>query len=78
MNLTEARTVKQWLTERRAILLAHVDRNIIIVIIKSPGGPVMGVGKSDDDFEEAVRLAQHHYDLGVLQLARMDGTVGEA
>jgi len=79
MNPIEAGQLKRWLDDNGAVLIAHVEGGAFVVLVRSAGGgPVMGVGHSPD-FEEAIRHAQHYYDLGALQLAHItSGPVGQA
>jgi hypothetical protein len=79
MTHIEAGQLKKWLEDNSAVMIAHVEGGAFVVLVRSAGlGPVMGIGRSED-FEEAIRLAQHYYDLGAMQMARITlGPVGQA
>jgi hypothetical protein len=79
VNPIEAGQLRKWLDDNGAVLIAHVEGGTFVVLVRSTGaGPVMGIGQSLD-FEEAIRLAQHYYDLGAMQLTRItSGPVGQA
>lgn len=79
MTPIEARELRKWLEGHDAVLNAQVREGAFVVLIQSRTKPVTGVGHSPDDFEGAIRAAQHFYDLGLLQMARITtGPVGRA
>lgn len=80
MTPIEAKQLKLWLTEKNAVMFAYVENGAFVVRIQSAGwGGTTGIGISPDDFEGAIRAAQHFYDLGLMQMARITvGPVGIA
>lgn len=79
MTSIEAKQLKLWLEGHDAVLSAHIENGAFVVRIQSAGwGGVTGIGHGPD-FEEAIRVAQHFYDLGLMQMARItSGPVGIA
>jgi hypothetical protein len=79
MNEMEAGQLKKWLEDNGARMQAYVaPGGLYVVVIHKEGSAFAGVGESLD-YEEAIRMAQHFFDLGVIAQARRSArVVGQA
>jgi hypothetical protein len=77
MTPIEARQLKKWLDGNGAIMTASVELGGFVVMIRNYRN--VAFGESEDDFEAAIREAQHLFDMQVIQAAkRSTRVVGEA
>lgn len=61
--------VRQWLEDNDAHLMATIERGYFAVLIYTGRG-VSGAAESRQSLGEAVRLAQHLFDLRVIELVK--------
>jgi hypothetical protein len=77
MTPIEARQFKRWLEDNGAIMTASVELGEFIVMIRNDRN--IAFGESKEDFEAAIREAQHLFDEQVIRAAkRATRVVGEA
>jgi hypothetical protein len=77
MTPIEAKQLKRWLDDNGAIMTASVELGSYVVMIRNYRN--IAFGESKDDFEAAIREAQHLFDEQVIRAAkRATRVVGEA
>lgn len=69
MTPIEARELRNWIEDRRVVMLARIKRDHWVVEFAQSYGVFAGRGESED-FEEAIRNAQHDYDAALIEAER--------
>lgn len=71
--------LRGWLVENDAHMIATVGRDFFSVLIYRAGSHFSGAAESSESLGEAVRLAQHMFDLKIIELVkRRARVVGQA